>query len=224
MNRCDEIPVLRNRRPKNTGKTGESHGNGGDGSGLNDGEESPAKEEPENGRERLAQVDVHTSRPRHHRCQFPIGERGGNREDGGDAPGHQQPAGAADVARHVRRNDKNSRADHDSHGDHHRIEQAEFADEAGLAIDGDVVSGFYAHAGMPQQKGSRSSSTSSDCAVTKAEPRINGMTWPSMSSMRPSNMLPVILSCFQTSPGWSRPSAYRQAIFALVPVPQGERS
>ena len=76
----------------------------------------------------------------------------------------------------------------------------------------------------PSKNGSRSSSTNSDCAVTNAEPRMNGITWPSTISMRPSNTLPVMLSCFHTSPGCSRPSANKQAIFALVPVPQGERS
>ena len=38
------------------------------------------------------------------------------------------------------------------------------------------------------------------------------------------NTLPTMLSCRQTWPGSSLPSAARQANFALVPVPQGERS
>ena len=39
-----------------------------------------------------------------------------------------------------------------------------------------------------------------------------------------SNTLPVTLSCRHGSPGRSFPSACRQASFALVPVPHGERS
>ena len=39
-----------------------------------------------------------------------------------------------------------------------------------------------------------------------------------------SNTLPTTLSCRQLSPSASRPSAYRQATFALVPVPHGDRS
>src|SRR5690242_6509425 len=42
--------------------------------------------------------------------------------------------------------------------------------------------------------------------------------------MVPSKTLPTMLSCFHTSPSRSLPSAYRQAILALVPVPQGDRS
>src|SRR5580704_4790101 len=40
----------------------------------------------------------------------------------------------------------------------------------------------------------------------------------------PSKNVPRIPSWIQISPGASFPSAYRQAILALVPVPHGERS
>src|SRR4029079_3332098 len=110
MNRSDEIVVCRNSRPQDAGKTSKSHGNSSDGPGLNNGKKSPAKEESDNRRERLAQIDVHASSSWHHRRQLAIGERGGDREDGGHTPSHQQPSGAANVARHVGRDDKNSRA------------------------------------------------------------------------------------------------------------------
>src|ERR1035438_3427213 len=39
-----------------------------------------------------------------------------------------------------------------------------------------------------------------------------------------SKVLPTILSCRQICPACNLPSAIRQAILALVPVPHGERS
>src|SRR6185503_18913586 len=77
----------------------------------------------------------------------------------------------------------------------------------------------------PKRRGSRSSRSSVASAVTKARPVRRGITRPSAStSYEASKTLPVMLSCRHTSPGAKAPSAWRQASFALVPVPQGERS
>src|SRR5262245_34947512 len=64
-----------------------------------------------------------------------------------------------------------------------------------------------AHARMPVRKGSLESSSRVASAVTKAEPVTRGMTWPSRIRMLPSKMLPTMLSCRQTSPSLSLPSA-----------------
>src|SRR5690606_26825229 len=77
---------------------------------------------------------------------------------------------------------------------------------------------------IPQQSGSRSFSSRCASLFTKAVPVIVGITCPSRSSTVPSNVLPVMLSCRHVWPGRNLPSATRQASFALVPVPQGERS
>src|SRR5262249_51176478 len=92
-------------------------------------------------------------------------------------------------------------------------------DNAG-ADDYNVV----AHPRMPIAKGSRSSSIKSDSAVMKADPLIRGWTTLSITVTRPSKTLPTMLSWRHTSPSLSFPSATRHASFALVPVPQGERS
>ena len=63
--------------------------------------------------------------------------------------------------------------------------------------------------------------------MTYAVPVMLGITTPDSIGRLdaiPSKTLPMMLSCRQTSPGFSLPSATRQASFALVPVPQGERS
>src|SRR5689334_9684996 len=88
------------------------------------------------------------------------------------------------------------------------------------ADDHDVV----AHLRMPIANGSRSSRIKSDSAVMKADPLILGWTTLSITFTRPSKTLPTMLSCRHTSPALSFPSANRHASFALVPVPQGERS
>src|ERR1700722_14948775 len=77
---------------------------------------------------------------------------------------------------------------------------------------------------MPQQNASRGSRMSVDSAVMKAAPVMLGNSFASRMAMRPSKTLPITLSWRQTWPGAIRPSAYRQASLALVPVPQGERS
>ena len=81
---------------------------------------------------------------------------------------------------------------------------------------------------MPQQNGSRSSSSSVASALTKRVPVMVGAIWP-LRAIEPAeaaalNVLPMMLSCTQRAPSASLPSAARQASFALVPVPQGERS
>src|ERR1700733_5683204 len=64
-----------------------------------------------------------------------------------------------------------------------------------------------------------------DSPVIQALPRMVGRTRPSLqSSMLPSKTVPRIPSCLQICPAASLPSACRQAILALVPVPHGERS
>ena len=66
--------------------------------------------------------------------------------------------------------------------------------------------------------------TSRRSPLTNARPVIVGMTPPSTWRYRPTKIVPTIDSCRQTWPSASLPSAARQASFALVPVPQGERS
>ena len=82
------------------------------------------------------------------------------------------------------------------------------------------------HDRIPSLSGSSSSTISVASAVMYAVPVMLGITTPGSptDSMRPSNTLPVMLSCRHTSPGFSLPSANRHASFALVPVPHGERS
>src|SRR6185312_3816548 len=86
------------------------------------------------------------------------------------------------------------------------------------------VIGRVTHARMPLQNGSCGSSNSSACEFTKAEPVMLGYTRPSITLTLHSNTLPTMLSCRHTSPSRNFPSAKRHASFALVPVPQGERS
>ena len=80
---------------------------------------------------------------------------------------------------------------------------------------------------IPYENGSRSFSNSFASAFTKALPVITGSILPAARSSQrnlPVNVLPMMLSWIHASPSASLPSAARQASFALVPVPQGERS
>src|SRR5215213_9090474 len=90
--------------------------------------------------------------------------------------------------------------------------------------DDDHVVSFGAHLPMPMAKGSRASRIRSASAVIKAEPLIRGCTRLSTTLIVPSKILPTMLSCFQTCPYSSSPSANKHASLALVPVPHGERS
>src|SRR5262249_36505926 len=83
------------------------------------------------------------------------------------------------------------------------------------------------HPRMPQQKGSRSSTSNVLSGFTKARPRIRGEILPAASSIHvndPVKMLPMMLSWTHNAPDASFPSAARHASLALVPVPQGDRS
>src|SRR6201999_4100368 len=85
----------------------------------------------------------------------------------------------------------------------------------------------FAHARIPQQKGSSGSSLKTLSPVMYAAPVMIGTTSPLARSCQrklDSKLLPMRLSCTQASPSPNLPSAARQASFALVPVPQGERS
>src|SRR5687768_1653249 len=83
---------------------------------------------------------------------------------------------------------------------------------------------FFHYARSPQQSGSDGFSRSRASLFTYAVPVMVGIILPSTSSTVPSKMLPVMLSWRHVVPGANFPSAKRHAIFALVPVPQGERS
>src|SRR5262249_16021827 len=96
------------------------------------------------------------------------------------------------------------------------------ADNPG-ADDHRVVN-FATHLRMTIAKASPSSRIKSASAVMKAEPLILGWTMLSITFTRHSKTLPTMLSCRQTCPSLNFPSATRQASFALVPVPHGERS
>ena len=80
---------------------------------------------------------------------------------------------------------------------------------------------------MPQHSGSASSKSSVVSLVTYAAPVMCGSTpsrcCPSMVN-EASNVVPITLSCRQISPGCNFSLAARQASYALMPVPQGERS
>src|SRR5262249_17259581 len=81
--------------------------------------------------------------------------------------------------------------------------------------------------GAPPSKGARWWRRRVASPVTWAVPVISGTTRPAAAlsrRKRPSKTLPMTLSWRHTAPGASLPSASRQASFALVPVPQGERS
>ena len=112
---------------------------------------------------------------------------------------------------------------HPPAGSHEKI-SARRADDA--AADHDRVSRrrIRGHRRMPIASGSAGSMISVDSALTYAVPRIRGRTRPSTIRTEPSKMLPMMLSCRQTSPSRSLPSALKHASLALVPVPQGERS
>ena len=90
------------------------------------------------------------------------------------------------------------------------------------ASDNDCV--VATHSRMPPPKGSPASNASVVSPVIQARPRTVGNTPPSTISTDPLNTLPTILSCLHVSPGRNLPSAARQAILALVPVPHGDRS
>jgi hypothetical protein len=75
----------------------------------------------------------------------------------------------------------------------------------------------------------RASTTTVDSAVMKALPEMATRypRWPSdtaVPSSVPVKVCPVTLSCTKESPGCMTPRAARVATFAVVPVPQGERS
>src|SRR6202011_1831001 len=53
---------------------------------------------------------------------------------------------------------------------------------------------------IPLRNGSSASNNKVDSAMTYADPRIRGTTLPSTTRTVPSNTLPTILSCRQTSP------------------------
>src|SRR5262249_2643839 len=73
-----------------------------------------------------------------------------------------------------------------------------------------------AHVRIPIPNGSAGSSSSVASALTWAEPRTRGTTRPSISRIDPSKTLPTMLSCRQTCPSFSLPSANRHASLALV--------
>src|SRR5437870_203184 len=101
-----------------------------------------------------------------------------------------------------------------------------------MRIDRDMAVGLFLtcrgrylaeSAGTPQQHGSAGLRINVASAVTNAVPVRVGTISPFTLRTVPSNTLPVMLSCRQTSPSFSLPSAKRHASFALVPVPHGER-
>jgi hypothetical protein len=123
MDRRDQVVRFRNRREEHAGKTRERNGDGGNGAGLDDGAEGPAIEKsPERG-ERLAQINVHAAGTRHHGGELAIGKRSGDGENAREKPGDEQPARAANLARHVGGDDEDTGADHHADDDHHRIEE-----------------------------------------------------------------------------------------------------
>src|SRR5271167_3782659 len=78
---------------------------------------------------------------------------------------------------------------------------------------------------MPLWKGSEFWKKRRDSAVIQARPVMMGWMCPlGALEIFPSKRVPRIPSWIQICPGASLPSAWRHAIFALVPVPQGERS
>ena len=100
--------------------------------GLNHQEQRPAVEKSPQRRERFAQINILAARARHHRRQFAIGKRARYRQKSGEQPCDQQPSRAAQVPRHFRADDKDSRADHGPDHHHSRIVEAEAARKFGI--------------------------------------------------------------------------------------------
>jgi len=130
MEGADQVVIFGKPRDKDSRESREGHGHGGQRAALNHRKESPAVEESDERRKGFAQVDVHPAGARHHGGEFAVGERGGHRKHAGQRPGHQHAAGAADVPRHVGRDDKDARADHRAGHSQHRVKEAEAANKA----------------------------------------------------------------------------------------------
>ena len=97
-------PVLRgDRGDEDAEELGERDGDGGDGAGLDDGEEGPAVEEAGQRAEGFAQVDVLAAGLGHGGGEFAVAERGDQGEDGGDEPDEHQQAGRIAPAARCRR-------------------------------------------------------------------------------------------------------------------------
>src|SRR2546426_8492591 len=64
-------------------------------------EQRPAVQEPPEGREGLAKVDVLAPGLRHHRRQLAVGQRRRNRQEPGDHPGQDETAGRTRSEEHT---------------------------------------------------------------------------------------------------------------------------
>ncbi len=106
-------------------KTRKGDRNRRDAAGLNDRQQSPAVEEPEQRGEGLSQIHIHAAGPRHHRGQFAITECAGNGQNAGDQPNHKQPTGRAHLPADLRAHDEDAGADHDAGDDHDGVEQTQ---------------------------------------------------------------------------------------------------
>jgi hypothetical protein len=135
MDRLDQVPVQAHRRHQHPEVLGEPDRDRRDGAGLDHDEQRPAVEEAGQRPERLAQIDVLATRLRHHRRQLAVREGRREREQAGDQPDHQEPAGRSDLAGDVGRDDEDARPDHRAGHDHRGVDQSEPADESALGLD-----------------------------------------------------------------------------------------
>ena len=135
MQRRNDIGVLRNPGDEDAGKPGKRDRHRGDRAGLDHHEQRPAVEEAPEWGIRFPQVDVLPARARHHRGKLAVGQSSGDRQQSGDQPCDQQPAGASELARHCRGDDEDPRADHRARHHHRGVEQAEAALEFGVEGD-----------------------------------------------------------------------------------------
>ena len=92
---------------------------------LDDEEDRPAVEEPDERPEGLAQKDVLAAGLGHHRAQLAVGERAEQRQRAADEPQAEVDAGRADEPGHDRRRDEDARADHRAHDQRRGAEDPE---------------------------------------------------------------------------------------------------
>ena len=95
---------------------------------LDDQEQSPAVEKSPERPQRFPQVNVLPARPRHHRRQFAIAERGYDGHETGYKPGADQQRGGPDFAPNLGRHDEDAGTDHGTDHQHGRTGQAQSLD------------------------------------------------------------------------------------------------
>jgi hypothetical protein len=109
-----------------------SYGYRGDGAALNYEEQRPTVQKTPQRGIRFTQINILAASAGKHSRQFSARKGCGDRKQAGDDPRQQQAARGTGLAGDVRRDDKNSRADHRADDDHGAVEEADGPHETSL--------------------------------------------------------------------------------------------